>query len=340
MLFLENRESGLDLLRVVALLFIVKFHSYLNNGYYYEAQMGIPMLLAGSFRWLSTCCVGLFLMLTGYLKSDRTGIKDCYRALVPVLLGYPIAAAISIPVRHFVFGDRQSLAIWLKRLFGFSAVYYGWYVGMYLGLTMLSPFLDLLLRQLREEKQLLGFTAVSLFLTALPGATPLPVAPDFWRRMYPLTYYVLGAVIRRLQPKVRSWPAALAAILLAVALGAATLLSTDRKLGDAFTQEFADLWITAITVCTFLTLYRLRLPSGWQKVFRFAAGGCYGGYLLSHLLDAWCYRCFPQWQTPAQYPKLFFTVSVPIFLTSLLAGKTLQCGVSALLHIGRRETGC
>ena len=154
--------------------------------------MGIPMLLAGSFRWLSTCCVGLFLMLTGYLKSDRTGIKDCYRALVPVLLGYLIAATISIPVRHFVFGDRQSLAIWLKRLFGFSAVYYGWYVGMYLGLTMLSPFLDLLLRQLREEKQLLGFTAVLLFLTALPGATPLPVAPDFWRRMYPLTYYVLA----------------------------------------------------------------------------------------------------------------------------------------------------
>lgn len=144
MLFLEKRESGLDLLRVVALLFVVTFHSYLNNGYYYEAQMGIPMLLAGSFRWLSTCCVGLFLMLTGYLKSDRTGIKDCYRALVPVFLGYLIAAAISIPVRHFVFGDRQSLAIWLKRLFGFSAVYYGWYVGMYLGLTMLSPFLDLL----------------------------------------------------------------------------------------------------------------------------------------------------------------------------------------------------
>lgn len=340
MLFLEKRESGLDLLRVVALLFVVTFHSYLNNGYYYETQKGLYMLLAGSFRWLSTCCVGLFLMLTGYLKSDRTGIKDCYRALAPALLGYLLAAVISIPVRHFAFGDQMSLGVWLKRLFGFSAVYYGWYVGMYIGLTLLSPFLNLLLRQLREKKQLLGFAAVLLLLTALPGVTPLPVAPDFWRRMYPLTYYVLGAVIRRLQPKVRRWLALLTAILLAVGLGAATLLSTDGKLSEAFTQEFADLWITAITVCTFLSLYRLRLPSGWQKVFRFAAGGCYGGYLLSHLLDAWCYRCFPQWQTPVQYPKLFFAVTVPIFLTSLLTGKALQWDVSALLHSRRRDTGC
>lgn len=326
--FLEKRESGVDLLRVIALLFVVTFHFYLNNGYYYEAQKGASMLLAGSIRWLSTCCVGLFLMLTGYLKSNRLGIKDCYRTLAPVLIGYLVAAAISIPVRHFIFGDQQSLRIWLKRLFGFSAVYYGWYVGMYIGLTLLSPFLNLPLRQLGEKKQLLGFLAVLLLLTALPGVTPLNVAPDFWRRMYPLTYYVLGAVIRRLQPKVRPWLALLTAVLLAVALGGVTLCSTDGKLSEAFTQEFADLWITAIAVCTFLALYRLQLPLGWQKVFRFAAGGCYGGYLLSHLFDAWCYRCFPQWQEPAQYPKLFFAVTVPIFLISLVAGKVLQRGVS------------
>lgn len=43
---MEKRESGLDLLRVIALLFVVTFHSLLNNGYYFEAQTGIAMLLA------------------------------------------------------------------------------------------------------------------------------------------------------------------------------------------------------------------------------------------------------------------------------------------------------
>ena len=50
---MPKREPGLDLLRCIALLFVVTFHSFLNNGYYSESQVGISMWLAGSFRWLS-----------------------------------------------------------------------------------------------------------------------------------------------------------------------------------------------------------------------------------------------------------------------------------------------
>lgn len=142
---MPKREPGLDLLRCIALLFVVTFHSFLNNGYYYEPQTGIAMWLAGSFRWLSVSCIGLFLMLTGYLKSGKTDVKDCYRGIMPVILGYLIAAVISIPIRHFAFGDVQNLSTWLTRLFGFSAVYYGWYVEMYIGLVLLIPFINMVI---------------------------------------------------------------------------------------------------------------------------------------------------------------------------------------------------
>ena len=75
---MSKREPGLDLLRCIALLFVVTFHSFLNNGYYSEPQVGVSMWLAGSFRWLSVSCIGLFLMLTGYLKCEKTDIKACY----------------------------------------------------------------------------------------------------------------------------------------------------------------------------------------------------------------------------------------------------------------------
>lgn len=54
---MSKREPGLDLLRCIALLFVVTFHSFLNNGYYSESQVGISMWLAGSFRWLSVSCM-------------------------------------------------------------------------------------------------------------------------------------------------------------------------------------------------------------------------------------------------------------------------------------------
>ena len=321
---MTNREPGLDLLRCIALLFVVTFHSFLNNGYYYEPQTGVTMWLAGSFRWLSVSCIGLFLMLTGYLKSEKTDVKACYRGLVPVLLDYLLAAVISIPIRHFVFGDVQTFSTWLTRLFSFSAVYYGWYVEMYIGLVLLCPFVNIILRHLQSTKALLGFGMVMLVITALPGATPWVVFPDYWRSIYPLTYYILGAIVRRTQPKINPWLGIVGALMVSAILGAATVLSTDSKLSEALTWEFPDLWIAFIVVCLFVALYRVRIPSSIGRMLAFGASGCYGGYLLSHLFDAWCYNLVPGWKSPDRYVLSFFCITLPIFVISILLGVLLE----------------
>ena len=156
------------MVRCVAFLLVVIFHSFLNNGYYYESQTGIWMLLAGSVRWFSTACIGLFLMLTGWLKASSVDAKAAWRGLPAVLVGYILAAAISIPVRHFVLGEQQTFAEWFFRLLRFNGVYYGWYVEMYIGLILLSPFVNRLLKSLNRSYQLL-LCGIMIALTALPG---------------------------------------------------------------------------------------------------------------------------------------------------------------------------
>lgn len=327
---MSQREPGLDLLRCLALLFVVSFHGFLYNGYAYAPQTGTAMWLAGSFRWLSTSCIGIFLMLTGYLKSHYRGLRACCRSLLPVILGYLLASAISVPVRHFLLGDVQTPLVWIGRLLSFRAVYYGWYVEMYIGLMLLIPFGNILLEKL-TDKELCGLVFVLLFLTALPGITTVQVFPDYWRQAYPLTYYILGAAIKRMQPKANLWVCLAAAVSISLILGAVTVLSTNGDLRAARTWEFADLWICGITVCLFLALYRIRACPAAERLLAFGAGGCYGGYLLSHLLDAWCYSRFPRWHAPEQYPKLFVAVTIPIFLVSILAGRLLQKGTARLV---------
>ena len=320
---MSERQSGLDVLRCLALLFVVTFHSFLNNGYYYEPQKGYAMWLAGSFRWLSVSCIGLFLLLTGYLKSEQTEIGRCWRGLFPVLAGYLLAAVISIPVRHFLLGDRQTLGMWITALFGFRGVYYGWYVEMYVGLMLLTPFLNRLLLLL-DTKGLLLFAGTLLVMTALPGATSLVILPDYWRSFYPVTYYVLGTMIRRLQPKIHPAVSLCGATAMALLLGTATVLSTDGQLSESAVWEFPDIWVTVISVLLFLSFYRWKLPAWAAKLAAWGAGGCYGGYLLSYLLDAWCYQLAPQWKNPQGYGKLFFLITVPIFLVSVVAGRLLE----------------
>lgn len=329
---MTKRSPGLDLIRCLAFMFVVLFHFYLNNGYYVMPQTGALMWLTGSFRWGIVSCIGLFLMLTGYLQSEKLSARACWRGLPTVLLGYLLAALISIPIRHFLLGDARSMTTWSYRLVGFTGAYYGWYVEMYLGLILLCPFLNMILRQLQTTRALLGFTAVLLILTALPGTLPWPLFPDYWRSFYPVTYYVLGAVVRRLQPKLRPWIGIAAAAAIALLLGTVTVLSTDGPLSEAVGWEFSELPIAMIALCLFVALYRIQPPKGVARVLATASGGVYGGYLLSHLLDCWCYKLFPQWWTPACYPLLFLCVSVPIWLLSLLAGIGLDRLTKLLLR--------
>jgi len=132
------------------------------------------------------------------------------------------------------------------------------------------------------------------------------------------------AAIRRLRPAVPGWMGIAGALAVSLCMGVATVLSTDGSLSQAATWEFADLWVVFISLGLFLGLYRLRLPPLAAKIAAIGAGGCYGGYLLSHLLDGWAYRLLRQFHTPEGYPVVFVGVSLPIFLLSVTGGWLLE----------------
>lgn len=316
---MPKRESGLDLLRCFATFLVVLGHSYLSNGYTITPQVGASMWLAGSFQLMGRCSVGIFLMLTGYLQGRKTDWRSCYRGLPVVLMSYAIASAICIPIRHYVFGDVQSVTTWAQRFFGYSGAYYGWYVEVYVGLTLLSPFLNMGLIH-ANDKQLFGFAAVLLFLSALPGLTPWTVVPGFFVNLYPISYYVLGVIVRRVQPKIKPVFGLLAALASALLMGAVTVLSTDGYFAQAMTWSFGDLGMVVVSVGLFLGLYRTKMPQWLGRIFAFLASGCFGAYLLSHLLDATCYKWVIPWKQKGWFLLIFLCITVPIYIVSLFLG--------------------
>lgn len=319
---MKKREPGLDILRCMALFFVNGVHMFLYNGFYQAPQTGAAMWLADSLRWLFYCCIGIFLMLTGYLKSTKPGGKGFYSGLVPVLLGYVLTCAISFPIRHFLLDDRLTLGEWIAKLLTFGN--YGWYVEMYIGLILLAPGVNLALDRLKTPKQLLGAAGVLFCVTALPSVTSLDVLPDYWKALYPFTYYMIGAVIRRLQPKVKTWQGLLAAGGWVLVMGMISVLSTDKGFSKGFTQGYGGFWVTVLVTLLFLSFYRVKPGDRTARVFGWMAGGCFEGYLLSRLFDVWVYGLFPQWHTPEKYPLLLLVVTVPVFLMSVLLGKAVH----------------
>lgn len=317
---MKPRESGPDLFRCMGFLFVTGLHACLYNGFYYEPQAGAAMWAANSFRWLFFGCNGMFMLLTGYLRGEKPVDRRFYRGLLPVLVGYLLTCLISYPIRHFLLGDQASFGEWIQRLFTFSN--YAWYLEMYIGLILLSPLVNLVLKQLTQTRQLLWLAGTMVLVTTAPTLTPLPLLPDHWTAMYPLTYYTLGAVIRRLQPKLPGWAALLGAAATVMLQGLLTLLSIPGgHFNDGFPQGGYGGFFTMLAVTLlFLGVYRFRAGPRLQKLLAWLAGGVMEGYILSRLFDVWIYGKVDFWHSPQTYPLIFLCVTIPVFLVSITAG--------------------
>lgn len=325
---MKPRQPGIDLLRCVGLLFVVGVHSFLKNGYYSELQTDMILWAPNSFRWLFYSCNGIFMILTGYLKSTKPLNKSYYRSLLPILAGYFLTCVFSFPIRHFLLDEKLSVLEWISKMVTFGN--YGWYVEMYIGLFLFAPVINLALDNLKSEKQLYWLAATMVFLSALPSITAVNLIPDYWTALYPVTYYVLGAVIRRLRLRLKPWIGICGALLTAAGLGLATLLTTDETVSKGFGQGYGGFWITCIVVFLFLGLYHVKLGPKLSRLLSWAAGGVFEGYILSRLFDVWIYARFPAWHTPEKYWLGFLCITIPIFIISLLLGKavhTLAVGI-------------
>ena len=314
----KKRECGIDILRCIALFLVTVLHSFKYNGFYGVAQNGIFVLFADSVRWLSYSCVGLFLLITGYLKSTKSINRKWFWDLIPILVSYLLTCCISFPIRHFFLGDPLPLKDWIIKFLSFGN--YAWYVEMYIGLMLICPIVNLALEQLKEPKQLLLAAGVAVFVTALPTVTVWPIIPDYWTAIWPITYYIIGAVIRRLQPRVGVFKGICTILTLMLGMGMISMLSTDSVFDDSF-QYNNGIWVTCMATVIFITFYQIRPNDSIRKIAAWMAGGCFEGYLLSRLLDVVVYSWVPQWHDPQKYFLIWLFVTLPVFLVSVVMGK-------------------
>lgn len=81
----QKRNLNLDLIRSVAIFFVISVHFLLNTSFYSTAVYGKKMYLLILFRVVFMSCVSLFIMLTGYLMNKKEPTKEYYKKLAKLL---------------------------------------------------------------------------------------------------------------------------------------------------------------------------------------------------------------------------------------------------------------
>lgn len=201
---MKKRVIGLDLIRVLATIFIICIHFYLNSGFYDIKFSGWKLGVAFIFRWLFFICVPLFIILTGYLKSNKEINKDHYKSIIPILTSYVFIAIITILFRINYMEHEFTILKSVISIFNFTANNYSWYLELYIGLFLLIPFLNILWKNLKSNKNKVLFLVSLASISTLSTLTSdividgvsLDIFPNWWNNIYPLLYYFIGCYIK------------------------------------------------------------------------------------------------------------------------------------------------
>lgn len=315
----NKRESGLDLVRAVACFFVVAVHFYLNCGYYNEPMVGIKMFIMSIARWLFMTSVPLFFMLTGYFKLNKVASGSHYKALGSLFISYVIISVAKMFLYNRLFGKIYFAKDMLANLANYQIA---WYMGMYLCLFLLIPFLNKMWHALNDkEKNILIVTLI--FLCAIYPLVNY-VAPSFFVGIYPIMYYFLGAYIREKQPILikSKWANFLALMAVAgcicIVESLISMKCTKTGLFDWTVISTADggygsLLVAICSVCIFLALYMVNIKSRAVNVILSSISKVsFEIYLFAGAYDAIIYQYLKRSLTSATQFFWWFFVTVPL----------------------------
>lgn len=189
-----NRVYQIDVLKVMAIFFVISVHFLLNTGFYdidiqsFSASLGIIL------RLIFITSVPLFIIATGFLMGTKK-LSDKYIAkILRVIILYVLVSMIDWLTQTLVFQNDLSMQDALLGLLDFSTDSYSWYVEMYIGLYLLIPLLNAAWHYDLSKQYHIYIIMVSTILFFLPSLFNGlgKILPDWWTNAYPIGYYYVG----------------------------------------------------------------------------------------------------------------------------------------------------
>jgi len=303
---MENRKTGIDIIKVLASISVVGVHFFLYTQYYETPLTNTVMIIQSILRNFFMICIPLFVLVTGYLMGTKKIEieKKHYKKVIPILITVFFISFIVVILRRYYFKDPGSLLSRLASIVSFNAaVNFYWYIEMYLGLFLIIPFINILYQNInKKNKQYLIIILLILthnsFLTAgIPFRNKLLVVlGDYWFDFYPITFYFIGAYIAEFKPKIKKSILLLAGLLVMAITNLLHIFisySLETKLPVNSVVKHNSLLIAVISVIVFLLLYDLIIKNKKiEKIVVKLSNLTLEIYLFSYIIERLVYPYF------------------------------------------------
>jgi len=173
---IKKRDSGIEVLRIMAIMMVIAIHAF-NNGNYFEEAVnvgGFVKQVSTGIRIFLRPAVNIFVIITGYfMVKMKFDIKKAYKRVLRIyliILFYSIVLYLLTfllgPKYYTIDGVKDSeLIMVLKMIMPVTAQ--SWYfLSHYIMLCLLAPFVNIILQNIKKEDYHV-LLAVTTFLMSI-----------------------------------------------------------------------------------------------------------------------------------------------------------------------------
>lgn len=263
------------------------------------------------------------MLLSGYLLVNKPFDKKYYSRGKKVILSYLFFSLVLILFRIFYLGEMYTPMQWVQKVLDFTAIPYGWYIEMWIGLFLLSPFINIMYHAIPTRKHKLLLIVILFSITCVPlltnryGLSPLP---EYWVSIYPLFFYFAGAYIREYRPTINKWLGVAIATGICLINPVFNLIFANGhdiiQVAGGPTSAFGAI----LAVVVFLLFYQVDVKNALlRRMTTFAAGMTLSVYLCCYMFDMIYYPWFEKhfFVSQSQFGPYFFIIVPLVFFSSM-----------------------
>lgn len=317
----KKRNINLDIIRCVAVFSVIAVHFFWNNEFYAETVVGKRMYCMVLLRNSLMICVPLFMLLTGYLMCNKELSKKYYKGIWKTIETYILASGCIWAFHKFYLGQNIGIKDGIYSTLQITPNGYSWYVEMYIGLYLFIPFLNVLYKGLKSQKEKILLIAILLGCTTLPTVFNIwghDMIPDWWKLSFPILYYFIGSFIREYNPKIEITKNILILLVSFLLFGS---FSFYRSHGGIFEWGLYNDWRGIQNVVNSVLVFLLLLQIKTEKIPEIVKKGIvkiselsFGMYLVSYIFDSIVYAKLNSFIPEMVMRMGWIVVTVPIVI--------------------------
>lgn len=290
---MKQRNYGIDLLRIIAMFFVVLIHVLMQGGVIEateneERKFAIVWLL----KIVAYCAVNCYALITGfvYFSEDNKRFKfSNYISLWLQVEFYSVFITLLFWIFH---PDLVSIKHLIKVILPVASEQY-WYFTAYTGVFFIIPWLNKIVQSLKKEN-FKGFV-ICLFCFSLYVTTVSQFGKDPFNLKLGLSFlwlailYIVGAYIKKYEiynqfKRKRLIIAIIWLIALTwswkIGIGKLTIGLFGKKIGDDWLVPYTSPTILAIAIAVVFIFINLNIKKFWQKIIKFISPAAFGVYLI------------------------------------------------------------